>query len=107
MEDEGNQVKDQERLLPFANISRIMKSTLPSNAKISKDAKEAMQEFVGEFISFLTSEAADRCLQEKKRTVGPEDIIFAMDVLGFENYASAMRLYLERYRDSIRIANKF
>jgi nuclear transcription Y subunit beta len=38
--------------LPIANISRIMKNALPDNAKIAKDAKEC----VTEFIAFITSE---------------------------------------------------
>ena len=33
-------VRNQDRYLPIANISRIMKQALPSNGKIAKDAKE-------------------------------------------------------------------
>ena len=40
----------------FAPVARIMKSALPDNAKIAKEAKECMQECVSEFISFITSE---------------------------------------------------
>jgi nuclear transcription Y subunit beta len=47
---------EQERFLPTANITRIMKKALPANAKIAKDAKETVQECVSEFISFITSE---------------------------------------------------
>jgi nuclear transcription Y subunit beta len=56
--DEGDEraVREQDRFLPIANISRIMKKALPSNAKIAKDAKETVQECVSEFISFITSE---------------------------------------------------
>ena len=39
-----------------APVARIMKSALPDNAKIAKEAKECMQECVSEFISFITSE---------------------------------------------------
>ena len=48
--------REQDRFLPIANISRIMKKALPANAKIAKDAKETVQECVSEFISFITSE---------------------------------------------------
>lgn len=40
----------------FAPVARIMKTALPENAKIAKEAKECMQECVSEFISFITSE---------------------------------------------------
>lgn len=49
----------QVRSTDFANLSvvaRIMKTALPDNAKIAKEAKECMQECVSEFISFITSE---------------------------------------------------
>ena len=36
-------VREQDRFLPIANISRIMKKSLPPNAKIAKDAKETVQ----------------------------------------------------------------
>ena len=52
----GSTVREQDRFLPIANISRIMKKALPANAKIAKDAKETVQECVSEFISFITSE---------------------------------------------------
>lgn len=49
--------REQDRYLPIANISRIMKKALPPNGKIAKDAKDTMQECVSEFISFITSES--------------------------------------------------
>ena len=55
MNDDGH-TRDQDRYLPIANISRIMKKAIPTNAKIAKDAKETVQECVSEFISFVTSE---------------------------------------------------
>lgn len=54
--ESGNLLREQDRYLPIANISRIMKKALPANAKIAKDAKETVQECVSEFISFITSE---------------------------------------------------
>ena len=48
--------REQDRFLLIANINRIMKKSMPANAKIAKDAKETVQECVSEFISFVTSE---------------------------------------------------
>lgn len=94
------EVKEQDRWLPIANVARIMKTALPENAKIAKEAKECMQECVSEFISFITSEASEKCHQEKRKTVNGEDILFAMTSLGFENYAEALKIYLAKYRES-------
>ncbi|KAI0465796.1 histone-fold-containing protein [Xylaria cf. heliscus] len=93
------EVKEQDRWLPIANVARIMKLALPENAKIAKEAKECMQECVSEFISFITSEASEKCHQEKRKTVNGEDILFAMTSLGFENYAEALKIYLTKYRE--------
>jgi hypothetical protein len=55
-DDDDDVVRDQDRLMPIANVARIMKQAVPQSAKISKDAKECVQECVSEFISFVSSE---------------------------------------------------
>lgn len=94
----GGVIKEQDRLLPIANVGRIMKQILPPNAKISKEAKETMQECVSEFISFVTGEASDKCHKEKRKTVNGDDICWALSTLGFDNYADQLKLYLHKYR---------
>lgn len=92
-------IKEQDRLLPIANVGRIMKQILPSNAKISKEAKETMQECVSEFISFVTGEASDKCHKEKRKTVNGDDICWALGTLGFDDYVEPMKRYLQKYRE--------
>ncbi|XP_059595085.1 nuclear transcription factor Y subunit B-1 isoform X1 [Vitis vinifera] len=92
-------VREQDRFLPIANISRIMKKALPANGKIAKDAKEIMQECVSEFISFITSEASDKCQREKRKTINGDDLLWAMATLGFEDYIDPLKLYLAAYRE--------
>ncbi|OZJ03804.1 Nuclear transcription factor Y subunit B-3 [Bifiguratus adelaidae] len=101
--DEYEDLKEQDRFLPIANVARIMKKALPENAKIAKEAKECVQECVSEFISFITSEASDRCQQEKRKTINGEDILWAMQSLGFENYAETLKVYLAKYRETTKI----
>jgi len=97
--NDGDIIREQDRLLPIANVARIMKQAVPANAKIAKDAKECAQECVSEFISFVTSEAAERCQQEKRKTINGEDIIWAMETLGFDQYAPLMKIYLQRFKE--------
>ncbi|XP_016510771.1 nuclear transcription factor Y subunit B-1 isoform X1 [Nicotiana tabacum] len=92
-------VREQDRFLPIANISRIMKKALPANGKIAKDAKETVQECVSEFISFITSEASDKCQKEKRKTINGDDLLWAMATLGFEDYIEPLKVYLARYRE--------
>ncbi|KAF8392610.1 hypothetical protein HHK36_022957 [Tetracentron sinense] len=84
-------ITEQDCLLPIANVGRIMKQILPPNAKISKEAKETMQECVSEFISFVTGEASDKCHKEKRKTVNGDDICWAMGTLGFDDYAEPLK----------------
>lgn len=77
-----------------------MKKSLPANAKISKEAKETVQECVSEFISFITGEASDKCQREKRKTINGDDLLWAMTTLGFENYVGPLKNYLNRYRET-------
>ncbi|ODQ48404.1 hypothetical protein PICMEDRAFT_20948, partial [Pichia membranifaciens NRRL Y-2026] len=92
------EIREQDRWLPIANVDRVMRHSLPKNVKISKEAKECMQECVSEFISFITSQAAEKCLIEKRKTLNGEDILYSLYSLGFENYAEVLRIYLAKYR---------
>ena len=79
-----------------------MKSQLPENAKIAKDSKETVQECVSEFISFITSEASDKCMQEKRKTINGDDLLWAMSTLGFDKYVEPLKVYLGKYREAVR-----
>ncbi|CAF1641219.1 unnamed protein product [Rotaria magnacalcarata] len=93
-------LREQDRFLPIANVAKIMKKGVPEKGKIAKDAKETIQECVSEFISFITSEASDRCLQEKRKTINGEDILLAMLTLGFDSYVEPLRTFLTKVRDA-------
>jgi nuclear transcription Y subunit beta len=77
-----------------------MKQILPGNAKIAKDAKESVQTCVSEFISFITSEATDRCQRDRRKTIDGDDLLWAMGTLGFDEYIPTLRVYLARFRES-------
>jgi histone H3/H4 len=93
------EIREQDRFLPLANVGRVMKKALPEYAKLSKESKECVQECASEFISFITSQAADKCLLEKRKTMNGEDVLWSMFVLGFENYAETLKIYLAKYRE--------
>lgn len=100
-EENDQIVREQDKYLPTANIQRIMKKALPSNAKVAKDGKDTVQECVSEFVSFITSEASDKCQREKRKTINGDDILWAMSTLGFDKYIEPLKLYLARYRETV------
>ena len=101
MEDQSKKpITDYDNYLPLANIGRIIKSNLPKDVKLSKSSKETLQECVSEFISFITSEANDKCNFEKRKIIKGEDIIYALNNLGFEKYCPILETYLKKYKES-------
>ncbi|KAK5970353.1 hypothetical protein GCK32_000786 [Trichostrongylus colubriformis] len=102
-----NPIPDQERFLPIANVARVMKRMIPSSGKIAKDAKECVQECVSEFISFITSEANDKCMSEKRKTISADDLLEAINNMGFDNYVAPLQLFLERYRAAHKLGSGF
>merc|ERR1719493_409580 len=104
-EEEGPRdggLREQDRFLPIYNISKVMKKVVPQSGKVAKEARECVQECVSEFISFITSEASERCQAEKRKTINGEDILFAMSTLGFDNYVEPLKLYLQKYREAMK-----
>lgn len=91
---------ETDRFLPVANISRIIKKNLPSEVKLSKEAKETIQECLSEFISFITSEAGEKCLNEKRKTINGDDILASLKNLGFDHYNPILNIYIDKYRQS-------
>jgi len=92
--------KEQDRYLPIANIGRIMKQALPREAKISKEARETVQECVSEFISFITSEACERCKNGNRKTINGDDLLQALNNLGFDRYIENLNVYYSKYKDA-------
>ncbi|MQM18624.1 hypothetical protein Taro_051618 [Colocasia esculenta] len=94
----GSSMREQDRLMPVANIIRIMRKVLPTHAKLSDEAKGTIQLCVSQFIDHVTALANDRCRQEQRKTVTAEDMLWAIGKLGLDEYVEYLSLYLHRYR---------
>ncbi|KAF5786403.1 putative transcription factor Hap3/NF-YB family [Helianthus annuus] len=90
---------EHDKMLPIANVGRIMKQILPPTAKISKQAKETMQECASEFIAFVTGEASEKCRRDNRKTVNGDDLCWALASLGFDDCSNAVRRYLNKFRE--------
>ena len=47
--------------------------------------------------------ACDRCQQEKRKTINGEDIVWAFEALGFDQYSHLMKIYLQRYKELMKM----
>ena len=81
-EDMRDHIREQDRLLPMANVARLMSKQLTPSGKVSHSAKQLMQEAVTEFICFITSQANAQCLLSKRNAITIEDIINAIKEIG-------------------------
>lgn len=66
---------------------------------LSPFSPECIQEATSEFISFITSEAADRATSEKRKTITGDDILNALKTLGFDEMSEVLLIYLAKYRE--------
>ncbi|KAJ0657708.1 putative transcription factor Hap3/NF-YB family [Helianthus annuus] len=48
---------------------------------------------------YTSTLASDKCLKEKRKTINGDDLLWAMDTLGFEDYIEPLKAYLSRYRE--------
>jgi len=81
MADAGVDLTEDTKLLPIANIARIMKKALPLQAKMSKEAKLVVQEAVTALISLVVCEASDRTTIDERRTISGDDGTFTLLLL--------------------------
>ncbi|KAL7067364.1 hypothetical protein ACR3K2_21390 [Cryptosporidium serpentis] len=98
--DTAGSCDDSELSLPINNIGRMMRVSLPSCAKISRESKVLMQHFSKEFIGSISSKAGELCSLNKRKVLSGDDIIKALSECGFGNYVEALDTYLAFWRGS-------
>lgn len=74
-----------------------MAMELPKDAKVARDAKHLMQELVSEFICFITSEANDISLSEKRKAISQEDILASFAELDLDAFTPVMEASMEHF----------
>uniref|UniRef100_A0A1I8B0D1 CBFD_NFYB_HMF domain-containing protein n=1 Tax=Meloidogyne hapla TaxID=6305 RepID=A0A1I8B0D1_MELHA len=84
-------ILEQDRFLPIANITRVMKRVIPPEGKLSKEAKECIQECITEF------------LLERRKTISGEDILTAFRTLGFDEYVTPLEDFMRKYREANKL----
>jgi len=84
--------------LPRATMFKIIKEMLPPDVRVAKDAQDLLVECCVEFINLLSSESNDVCGREEKRTIAPEHVLSALEVLGFGDYIEEAYAAYEQHR---------
>ncbi|PNT76054.1 nuclear transcription factor Y subunit B-1 [Brachypodium distachyon] len=99
----GNNAREGNRRtkFPASYLTGIMARALSQHpgARISGGASDAVDRCVEEFIAVVTSAAADWCREQNKTTLDSDDLINAMEDLGFYQYVGPLEDYLRQYRE--------
>ncbi|CAM6127898.1 unnamed protein product [Calypogeia fissa] len=85
--------------VPMRTITCIMKRAIPqwqtwNGEPFAKDAKKLIQSSVSMFICLITQEASARVKAEGRTILTAEDLLWAMEQLGFDDYVPLLRVYL-------------
>ncbi|XP_012092934.1 protein Dr1 homolog isoform X3 [Jatropha curcas] len=89
----------EDASLPKATMTKIIKEMLPPDVRVARDAQDLLIE--------CCVESNEVCSKEEKRTIAPEHVLKALEVLGFgeyieEVYAAYEQHKLETMQDSLK-----
>lgn len=88
----------EDASLPKATMTKIIKEMLPPDVRVARDAQDLLIECCVEFINLVSSESNDVCNKEEKRTIAPEHVLKALEVLGFRQYIEEVYAAYEQHK---------
>ncbi|KAL6182950.1 hypothetical protein ACLB2K_044361 [Fragaria x ananassa] len=88
----------EDASLPKATMTKIIKEMLPPDVRVARDAQDLLIECCVEFINLISSESNEVCSREEKRTIAPEHVLKALQVLGFSEYIEEVYAAYEQHK---------
>ncbi|KAI3416859.1 CBFD_NFYB_HMF domain-containing protein [Psidium guajava] len=88
----------EDASLPKATMTKIIKEMLPPDVRVARDAQDLLIECCVEFINLVSSESNEVCNREEKRTIAPEHVLKALEVLGFGEYIEEVYAAYEQHK---------
>ncbi|GMY15404.1 protein Dr1 homolog isoform X1 [Fagus crenata] len=88
----------EDASLPKATMTKIIKEMLPPDVRVARDAQDLLIECCVEFINLISSESNEVCSREDKRTIAPEHVLKALQVLGFGDYIDDVYSAYEQHK---------
>ncbi|XP_021744253.1 protein Dr1 homolog isoform X2 [Chenopodium quinoa] len=80
----------EDASLPKATMTKIIKEMLPPDVRVARDAQDLLIE--------CCVESNDVCNREEKRTIAPEHVLKALEVLGFGEYIEDVYAAYEQHK---------
>ncbi|VFQ82430.1 unnamed protein product [Cuscuta campestris] len=88
----------EDASLPKATMTKIIKEMLPPDVRVARDTQDLLIECCVEFINLISSESNEVCNKEDRRTIAPEHVLKALEVLGFGEYIEDVYAAYEQHR---------
>ena len=74
-----------------ATVYKMLEELLPENTRLSTECRELFVECCTEFINLLSSESLEASEKDKKKIIGPEHVIKAVEVSSREGSTACTR----------------
>uniref|UniRef100_A0A804KEH6 Transcription factor CBF/NF-Y/archaeal histone domain-containing protein n=1 Tax=Musa acuminata subsp. malaccensis TaxID=214687 RepID=A0A804KEH6_MUSAM len=84
--------------LPKSTMFKIIKEMLPPDVRVARDTQDLLVECCVEFINLVSSESNEVCNREDKKTIAPEHVLKALEVLGFGEYIEEVYAAYEHHK---------
>ncbi|KAM0002261.1 putative transcription factor Hap3/NF-YB family [Helianthus debilis subsp. tardiflorus] len=92
----------RKRMLRYRKVcstmTKIIKEMLPPDVRVARDTQDLLIECCVEFINLVSSESNEVCSREDKRTIAPEHVLKALEVLGFGDYIEDVYAAYEQHK---------
>ena len=84
---------------PLFAIKKILKASLPEHSTVGRDAQSAFSRAAGIFILYLTSAANDFAHDNKRATIGAQDVLQAIKEVEYGQFSEQMEKFLEIFKE--------
>lgn len=89
---------DDELMLPKATVVKAIKERVPADMKLGSETSDMVLECCNRLIHILSSTANESSEKHKRTTILPEDVLHAVQELGFESFVPALEAALDAYK---------
>jgi len=103
--EEGTPSKEKDGVnmedlnLPKSIVTRLAKGVLPPNTQIQANAVLAMTKSATVFINYLATTANEHTQAGNKKTVGPADVLRALDEIEFGEFKPRLEAELAKFNE--------
>ncbi|CAG0900852.1 unnamed protein product [Darwinula stevensoni] len=84
--------------LPASVVNKIIKESLPDGVIVSKDAKIAVGRAASVFVLYAATSANQVVTSQKRKTMTGQDVLKAMDTMGFPEFINPLKEYFEVFK---------